>query len=200
MVRPIPSPSYGRARNARRKPKPRNSPVQTSVEQAGLTPREWAAVNWYFHPEVNYNKVEACRRAKYAHPRSQAHRIFGRPAVVAEIERRRAEMAVEMDLGPADVLNEFRKMAFFNIADYGEVDPETGEFVFNLNDLSREQLAAITGIKYDKQGRMVVETSKLEALEKLARNLGLFNDKLHLDASDDLAQAILKAKERVGKE
>ena len=209
MSRPTPSPSYGRRKRRNRKGAPRNSPVQTSVEQAGLTPREWLAIGHYFAPEVNYNKAEACRRAGYAFPSSQANRVFGRPPVVAEINRRRAELAVKFDIGPADVLRELTKLAFFNLGDYGEIDATTGEFLIDLSEVTRDQMAALGSYEIEtytkgsgEEAREVKRVrikppDKLGALDKLARHLGLFNDKMNVNVNGDLAAAILAAKNRV---
>ena len=210
MSRPTPSPSNGRSgRRRKRKGAPRNSPVQTSVEQAGLTPREWEAVGHYFIPEVNYNKAEACRRAGYAFPSSQANRVFGRPPVVAEIELRRAELATKFDIGASDVLRELTKLAFFNLFDYGEIDETTGEFLVDMRYVSRDQMAALgsyeveTHLQGSGEGSKVVKKlrikppDKLGALDRLARHLGLFNDKMKIEINSDLAAQIIAAKRRL---
>ena len=207
--RPIPEPGRG-AKKVTKRVYHRAGRTKTYAGKAGLTDLEWEAVNHYFTSDVNFSRTEACRRAGYSHPGPQSSRVFGRPAVVAEIERRRAKLAEDFKIGPAEILNEFRKVAFYNLSDYGEVDKD-GYFEVNLSDVTREQMAAI--------GEFVIETyhegrgpearevkkikfkplDKLAALEKLARHLGLFNDKLALSVEGGLGAQIIEAKKRVNK-
>ena len=209
-LRPIPEPSRGSKRTTKRV-YTRNGRTKTFAGKAGLTDLEWEAVNHYFSSDVNFNRSEACRRAGYKHSAAQSSRVFGRPAVVAEVERRRAKLAEDFKIGPAEILNEFRKIAFFNMLDYGEIDSK-GYFQINLSEVSREQMAAIgefTIETYNEgRGDDVREVKKikfkpmdkLSALEKLARHLGLFDDKLSLTVEGDLGQQILAAKKRIRKE
>ena len=206
-VRPKPLPGRGTKKTLKRVYH-RSGRTKTFAGKAGLTDLEWESVNHYFTSDVNFNRSEACRRAGYKHPGTQSSRMFGRPAVVAEIERRRAKLAEDFKIGPAEILNEFRKVAFFNMLDYGKIDSE-GYFQIDLNDVTREQMAAI--------GEFTIETynegrgedarevkkikfkplDKLSALEKLARHLGLFDDKLSVSIEGDLGQQIIAAKKRV---
>ena len=212
--RPKQSPSAGRTKNRsgrmskKQLAQRRKTRVHTSVEKAGLTDKEWAAVGWYFHADVNFNRAEACRRAGYKSPMEQSYRIFHRPQVVAEIERRRQEMTQEFKLSSNDVLAELQKMAFFNLGDYGEVNKD-GDFVINLSDITREQMAALAGYevetyteKKDGEAREVKKVKikppdKLGALDRLARHFGLLNDTMQVNVNTDLAQQIIAAKSRL---
>ena len=208
-VRPKPEPGRGTKKTIKRVYH-RNGRTKTFAAKAGLTALEWETVKHYFSSDVNFSQTEACRRAGYSQPSTQASRVFGRPAVVAEIERRRAKLAEDFKIGPAEILNEFRKIAFHNIADYGEVD-DKGYFKVDLRNVTREQMASIGDfvIETRMEGRgpkaKEVRTlkfkalDKLGALEKLARHLGLFDDKLSLSVEGDLGQQIIAAKERVRK-
>ena len=213
--RPEQSPSAGRAKEKRSKrmskkqlANRRRTRVHTSVEKAGLTDKEWAAVGWYFHADVNFNRSEACRRAGYKCPVEQSHKVFHRPQVVAEIERRRAELTQEFKVSSSEVLAELQKMAFFNLGDYGEINKD-GDFVVDLTDITREQMAALAGYevetyteKRDGEAREVKKVKikppdKLGALDRLARHFGLLNDTMQVNVNTDLAQQIIAAKSRL---
>ena len=202
-----------------KKPGPRPGPVKTSVEKKGLTDLEWEAINHYFTPEVNFNRTEALRRAGYAHPGAQVTRVFHRPAVVKEIDRRRKGRAELFKVGEAEVLQELSKIAFFNMADFAKNDDngdfvltEDGHLIINMANVNREQLAAIGEYTietyYEGTGDDAVPVKKVKfkpfdkmgALDKLARHLGLFQDRIKIEGEDNLATAILAARRRVRQE
>ena len=205
--RPKPDPSRGTKKTLAKVYPRKAGKTKTFAAKAGLTDLEWEAVNHYFTRDVNFSRTEACRRAGYAHPHSQSSRMFSRPAVVAEVERRRALLAEDFKVGPAEILNELSKVAFFNMLDYGEIDKD-GYFRINLSDASREQMAAIGEFTIETymegRGETAQEVKKIkfkpmdkmQALDKLARHLGLFDDKLSLTVEGNLGQQILAAKKR----
>ena len=94
------------------------------------------------------------------------------------------------------------------MADYGEI-LDTGEFVPDFSRVSREQMAALVGIEVDEattvgqdgqtktMRRYRLKADKMTALDKLARNLGLLTDNLNMTVSGDMADQILKAKQRL---
>ena len=182
----------------------RPSPVKTLPKHYGLTEMELLAVNHYFTQEVNFSKVEACRRAGYSHPQSQAYAIFSRPDVVREVERRRSILAEDFKIGPAEILAELAKIAFFNFEDFG-VRNKKGEFEIDLSQVSREQMAAIGEYRLetrkDAQGQDVTKLiikphNKLDALDKLGNYLNLFNT-VNINIKSDFAQQIIEAKKRI---
>ena len=208
--RPTPEPGRG-AKKTLKRVYTRNGRTKTFAGKAGLTALEWEAVDYYFTAEVNFNRTEACRRAGYRHPGPQAYRVFSRPAVVAEVERRRAKLAEDFKIGPAEILNEISKIAFFNMADYGTIDKD-GFFRINLTDVTREQMAAIGEFTIEshvegkgKDAHVVRKIKfkpmdKMAALEKLARHLGLFDDKLNVTVNGGLGSQIIAAKKRLREE
>lgn len=110
-----------------------------------------------------------------------------------------------------DILLELKHIGFANMLDYVAVQGDGSAYV-DLSALTREQAAAISEISVDeyKVGRgedardvkrvKVKLIDKTNALDKLARVLSLYNDKLNLqiDARDkgDIVESILA---RVGK-
>ena len=167
------------------------------------------AVGWYFHSDVNFNRTEACRRAGYKQPDKQASVVFHRPAVVAEVERRRVEISQEFKVGAAEILLELQKLAFFNLGDYGEIDPINGDFLINLSDVNRDQMAALGSIEVEvrMEGKgedarevkkiRIKAPDKLGALDRLARHYGLLSDSMNVNVSTDLAAQIIAAKKRL---
>lgn len=208
--------NYPEKRKSTKKPGPKRGPKQTFVQKAGLTDMEWEAVNHYFTPEVNFNKTEALRRAGYAHPAAQVSRVFGRKEVVAELDKRRKARTEQFKVGEAEVLSELQKIAFYNIYDFCEQD-EDGKLIvdsrgyasISLANATREQMAAISEFVVEThmegRGEDAVPVTKLKfkpldkmaALDKLCRHLGLFNDKLKVEAGENFANAILEAKKRI---
>ena len=175
--------------------------AKTEAQKAGLTDQQWNLIDHYFTPEVKFNKTEACRRAGYANPDKQCGRLFGNKKIVREIERRRRRLAEHFKVGPQEVLAELSKIGFLNVHDFGEPNAQ-GYYHIDLKSMTREQKAAIAEIKpvYEKGvqvGQMVKFHDKIAALDKLARNLGLFNDSLKLEGDEDFAQMIIAAKRRV---
>lgn len=187
------------------KPGPKPKGAKTKAQKAGLTDQQWNLIDHYFTEEVKFNKTEAARRAGYAQPESQSGRLFANKKIVAEIERRRRRLAEHFKVGPQEVLAELAKVGFLNIADFGEPD-EDGFYHIDFGQMSRDQKAAIAEIQpvYDKDGAQIGQKvkfyDKIAALDKLARNLGLFNDSLKLEADGDFAQMIIAAKMRARKE
>ena len=188
---------------ARRKKRSFNAPgvVQTLPEakERDLTDLEWMAINHYFSPEVNYSRREAVRRAGGSPGSASA--MFKRPEVIAEVDRRRAELARKFDIGAADVVKEMAKLAFFNVGDYLNEDGS-----LDVDGMDRDNLAALTGLDIDEtigdDGQVTrrkyrLKANKLEALEKLMKNLGLLNTQVDVNVKTDLAQQIIEARHRI---
>ena len=185
------------------KPGPKPKSAKTAAQKAGLTDQQWNLIDHYFDPDVKFNKTEACRRAGYANPDKQNGRLFGNKKIVREIERRRRRLAEHFKVGPQEVLAELTKIGFVNVFDFGEPNDE-GFYIVDPTKLTRDQMAAVAEIKPilnqktgEQIGQLVRFHDKIAALDKLARNLGLFNDSLKLEGSEDFAQMIIAAKQRV---
>jgi phage terminase small subunit len=87
----------------------------------------------------------------------------------------------------ADVIAEYKKLAFANLEDYVKIDAN-GEPYVDLSGMTREQAAALSGAEMvetvtegEESVRRTKRTklrfhSKQAALDALAKHLGLFND------------------------
>ena len=163
-----------------------------------------SVINYYFDPEVNYNKTEALRRAGYGHPANQVTRFFTRRNVVEEIDRRRKQLQTTFDIGPKQILMELSKIGFVNVVDL--MDEKGNITLKQLKALSREQTAAISELTpvYGDDGEVlgykIKLLSKLDALDKIARNLGMFKDTTDVNLQFNFAQQIIDARNRVRSE
>ncbi len=171
-----------------------------------LNKQQRAVIDAYFGPS-RFCKTDALRRAGYRHPRSYL-RLFEYPAVVAEVERRQERIKKKYDVTYERVRDEMARLAFSSIADFSEIDPDTGEFVLALERADLNQLAAIGEIKTETRWEgppgakeKVVEVrvkpyNKLAALEALGRFAGLSKEKVNVTGEIALVDRIRAARDR----
>jgi phage terminase small subunit len=105
--------------------------------------------------------------------------MLGRPAVAAEIARRRAAQSKAADVEGKDVLRALSRIAFFDVRKLFEVDGTPKR----ITDLDDATAAAVVGVDvvtvgnrevgYGKVMRVKL-ADKVRALELLGRHLGLF--------------------------
>lgn len=168
-----------------------------------LTPKQRKfALEWL----KDCNGTQAAIRAGYS-PRSarmQAARLLTKRNVQEVLSGKveRAEISADR------VLEELRRLAFSNMADYMTVDA-SGVSGLDLSKLTREQAAAIqeivedtTGGSGDGERRLVLRTrfklaSKLQALELLGKYLKLFVDRVEVTGIEALADRLAKARKVV---
>ena len=183
----------------------------TAPHDMECSEREYEVVRHYFDPDVRFNKTEAVRRAGYSFPEKQVHRIFSRPSVRKEITRRRQELDKVVTMKVENVVAELTRVATANPLDYGYID-ENGDFQYNLKDTTRDEMAALSEViveydleKIDGKGmgtkgvkRVKIKPySKMDALEKLAKHLGMYTEKVDMNVKTDMAKDIMNAKRRV---
>lgn len=138
---------------------------------------------------------------------SACTRMLLRPRVDAAVKAGMMARGHRIDLTADKVLGELMHLAFANLADYIVVQ-EDGSAVVNLEDLTRDQAAAISEIQVDEyidgkgEGAREVKRVKIKLvdkgqnLERLGRYLKLFTDKVEVSGLEGLADAIRKARER----
>ena len=107
-----------------------------------------------------------------------ASRLLSNVNVSEIVERRKAEILEKQKLTTDKVLQELRMVGFANMADYYHPDGRLKE----INELTREQTAAIQEVNVDKKGQKYYKLfPKLGGLELIGRNLKMFTDKLEID-------------------
>lgn len=119
---------------------------------------------------------EAYERAGYvargAAADVQASRLVRNPKVAARLESERRRLRERADVDADRVTREFARVAFLDPGGVVHVKK-----VEDIAELPRDVRAAISGWKWDSDGRVVIKFfNKLDALDKLARHLGLYQD------------------------
>ena len=131
----------------------------------------------------------------------KAHKILMRPHVIVEIKRLRTRMDQMAEKSATDVVNEFSKIAFTDRVGFLKEDPERpGEFMNKAPDeLSDEQRQIVEKVTMYTAEIVVIDdgksksifrqeynyvlSDKANALEKMGRHFGIFDDKLKLSAT-----------------
>ena len=136
---------------------------------------------------IDLNATQAAIRAGYSpeSARQSGTDNMKNPYIRARIEKAMAERSRRTGVNAERVVLELAKIAFVNagmIIDATDATLKT--------DAAPEDLAAIQSIKVKDMGDMGIEreirmADKLKALELLGRHLGMFNDKIRLDAKLD---------------
>jgi phage terminase small subunit len=162
------------------------------------------------------NGARAVREAGYTCKSEYADRVtylllnetrFGH--IREAIDRREAEIQARLKVGAEQVLEELRKVAFFSLADVVVVQ-EDGTAVLNLTEADAAHLAALSEVQIeertvkgkDDEPDTTIRTikikahSKLDALEKLGKNLKLFSDRLEVSGGLDVAATLSAARRR----
>lgn len=158
---------------------------------AKLTTKQQRFIKEYL---ISGNATQAAKLAGYSE--KTAYRTgadnLKKPQIVQAIANGQKRVSDKLDIKLEDVVAELLKLAMSNMDDYAEVQPD-GSAVVDLNDLSRDQMAAITELTsevysegHGDAARDVKRTkiklgSKEGALDKLMRHLGGYSkDKLEL--------------------
>lgn len=140
------------------------------------------------HPLITTNPRKAALEVGYSesYAKSHAHALREQlsPLIIEyqELAKKRAAISV------AKVQSELAAMGFANVMDYYEVLPNGAMIPKKLNDLTREQAAAIQEIRVDKftnpltgeeEYRIISLklTDKRASLVELGKTLGMFNRK-----------------------
>lgn len=148
--------------------------------------------------------------AGFKYNRGNAARLKARESIQDRIRELMTRAAARVEINASRVLDEIGLIAFASMGDFVNVDEE-GNVRLNFPNMSKDALRPVTKIKQrhirqrDEDGNMetVVETqfelgSKLDALEKLARNLGLYSaDNKHEVTIKSVGDALANARQRM---
>ena len=156
---------------------------QTMKGKDDLTARQQFFVAEYL---TDLNATQAAIRAGYSARTAEAaaSRLLRNVKVSAEIRKAVDQRALRLRLDADQVLREIARVAYANVYDYIQVQPD-GTIKFNFLTLDEESAKGIAQlwIREYRVGRAHVRTThlrlanKLRALELLAKHLGLFTDK-----------------------
>jgi phage terminase small subunit len=140
---------------------------------------------------VDNEPIEAARRSDYKSPGKAAANLIANPDVVDTIIGLRDERTKRTNITIDKVVLEAGLIAFANIDDcIGDIS----NVIVDENGLRRTRItfkafrklprgvkAAIASVKETRDGVEIKWYSKLDALDKLMRHLGGYNDKLSLE-------------------
>lgn len=136
---------------------------------------------------LDLNATQAAIRAGYSPETAGAigAENLKKPQIQNDIARRMADRSRRTGVNTDRVVLELARIAFANAGDLIDAGDATLK-----DDASRDDLAAIQSIKVKDMGDMGIEreirmADKLKALELLGRHLGIFNDRLRVDAKLD---------------
>lgn len=136
---------------------------------------------------IDLNATQAAIRAGYSPDTAGAigAENLTKPEIQRAVARDMAERSRRTGVNAERVVLELAKVAFVNVGNVIDATDATLK-----EDAAPEDLAAIQSIKVKDMGDMGIEreirmADKLKALELLGRHLGMFNDKMRLDAKLD---------------
>lgn len=183
-----------------------NSPVKVSLPKLSEKYRIFADT----YIETG-NAAESARRSgsRSKHPGIQGYKILKRPEIIAYLEAKRHQIQESEEDLNTRIIDEFKKLAFANIADFITVD-EDGRPQIDFSTATEEQLAVITSVKskktkrYNSKGEHIATddeagfrmADKYRGLENLARITGLLKDGEHRVVVD-VADRLLAARARL---
>lgn len=157
------------------------------------------------------NKKVALEAAGYAASTIEhsEHQVFKHPAVAAEIERRQRILAEKSEVKAEWVISKLKELAQASLEPFLRRSDDGGLY-FDFTEATPDELARLEEVVTETyvigrgdSAKQVLKTkiklsNRLAALDKLARHLGLFKDRLELDASDELVQRLAAARKRIG--
>ena len=140
---------------------------------------------------IDLNATQAAIRAGYSPntAKSIASELLDRPDVADAVDKAIADRSKRTGINQDRVIQELAKIAFVNIRDVVDTEDATV-----LDSATPEDTACIESVRVkvfptkDGEGveREIKMSPKLKALELLGKHLGMFSDKLRVDADVDI--------------
>ena len=133
---------------------------------------------------IDLNATRAYRKAypnckKDSSADAAARKLLGNTRIQKYISARMEERQKRTEVTQDRVLQELAYIAFARVTDYATVRNDVVK-IKNTDELTEEQMRAISGIKEGKFGIELKLNDKEKALELLGRHLGMWNDKLDI--------------------
>lgn len=137
-----------------------------------LTPKQQRFIDEYL---VDLNATQAAIRAGYSE--KTANRIgaqnLSKLDIQAEIQKRRNKLQNKLEVTQERIVQELASIAFANGADFAKVKGNA-VIIVPTDELPKEKLPAIAGIKENQYGIEIKLHDKVKALELLGKYLGVF--------------------------
>ena len=136
---------------------------------------------------IDLNATQAAIRAGYSPKTAEqaASRLLTIVKVSDEIARKMAERSKRTGINQDRVVQELAKLAFVNIADVVDLDSATVKDTAAGADLACIQSVKIKPSEFGTE-REIKLYDKKASLELLGKHLGMFKDKLEVEADMDL--------------
>ena len=133
---------------------------------------------------IDLNATRAYRKAypnckKDSSADAAARKLLGNTRIQKYISARMEERQKRTEVTQDRVLQELAYIAFARVTNYATVRNDVVK-IKNTDELTEEQIRAISGIKEGKFGIELKLNDKEKALELLGRHLGMWNDKLDI--------------------
>jgi phage terminase small subunit len=140
-----------------------------------LTPKQERFVQEYL---LDLNATQAAIRAGYSAKAAKeiGYRQLTKAHIAAEIEKAQTKRAERCEVTADWVIDELRKLASANMADYMKSTPEGG-IRLDFAALTRDQAGALSQVKVNGDSVTFKLHDKRAALVDLGRYLGLFDAK-----------------------
>jgi phage terminase small subunit len=150
---------------------------------------------------VSLNATSAAKEAGYSAKtaKSQGQRLLTNVDIAAAIAAAKAERSGRMMITAERVLTELARLAFIDI---GQIFNDDGSMK-PLSEMEEDARRAIVGLEVseirDNDGvvigyiKKIKLADKLSALEKLGKHLGLFDQRLTVDAKGDGLSLLIQA-------
>lgn len=183
--KPPPPPGRGRAKNPR-----------------GLNDRHLRVIDEY--ERLNFSSQKAALAAVGYSEGTHPATVFSRPDVIEEIEKRRERRRRKLEM-TEDVL--VQRIMWLISANAGEIIQKLEENSYDLSVLTEEEKYAVQELAditvEDSNGKSTRKTriklvSRLDAIDKAMRKLGLYKDKMEVTAPGMSVEELLqKGRQRV---
>nr|DAY64385.1 MAG TPA: Terminase small subunit [Caudoviricetes sp.] len=162
-----------------------NIGYESEVSLMALTPKQKIFANEYL---IDLN---ATRAYKVAYPRvrsdevakAAASRLLTNVNVASYIEKRMKDREHRTEITQDRVLQELAKIGFADVTDFVTIEGRGSVPVVKVkatDDMPRDKLGAIAGIKEGANGIEIKLNDKGKALELIGRHLGMWNDKVQV--------------------
>lgn len=166
-----------------------------------LTPKQATFVDEYLK---DLNSTQAAIRAGYSARNAGkiGPELLGKTRIAAAIAERMGEREKRTEITQDRVLLEIARLALFDPRKLFNADGSPK----SIQELDDDTAAAIAGLDVVATGNAemgvgqvmkIKIADKNSALEKLARHLGMYNDKLDVNLNLGLAERLARAKERL---
>ena len=141
------------------------------------------------------SKKNSCLEAGYA-PSVDSSDIFGREDVRAEIQRRQRQMSSKAGVDADWIIERLKAIADAQLMDMMVLDEE-GIGRISLDKMTPQLRRALTGYEVKANGEIRLKLADtLKALDMLARQLGMYQDKVTVEGELSLIERLQAGRDR----